>query len=67
MADIPFLDLRAITAEAGDALREAAARVIDSGWFILGREVEAFEADYAALLRHRVIASASATASTRSL
>lgn len=48
MAEIPFLDLRAITAEAGEALREAAERVIDSGWFILGREVEAFEADYAA-------------------
>ncbi|MEA3015128.1 MAG: hypothetical protein QOD42_3673 [Sphingomonadales bacterium] len=48
MADIPFLDLRAITAEAGEALREAADRVIDSGWFILGKEVEAFETDYAA-------------------
>ena len=48
MADIPFLDLRAITGEAREALREAADRVIDSGWFILGKEVEAFEADYAA-------------------
>ena len=64
MAEIPFLDLRAITADAGEALREAAARVIDSGWFILGKEVEAFEAEFAAAAAP-LIASASATGSTR--
>ena len=48
MANVPFLDLRAITEEARDALREAAERVFDSGWFILGKEVAAFEREFAA-------------------
>jgi dTDP-4-amino-4,6-dideoxygalactose transaminase len=45
---IPFLDLRAATAELRAELDEASARVLDSGWFVLGPEVEAFEADWAA-------------------
>lgn len=45
---IEFLDLKAMHEEPREALLAAAARVIDSGWFILGREVEAFEADYSA-------------------
>ena len=45
---IPFLDLRSATAELRSELDEAAARVLDSGWFVLGPEVEAFEAEWAA-------------------
>jgi dTDP-3-amino-3,4,6-trideoxy-alpha-D-glucose transaminase len=45
---IPFLDLRAATAELRAELDEAYARVADSGWFVLGSEVEAFEAEWAA-------------------
>jgi dTDP-4-amino-4,6-dideoxygalactose transaminase len=41
---IPFLDLKAELKEDLDA---AYRRVMDSGWFVLGREVEAFEAEYA--------------------
>jgi dTDP-3-amino-3,4,6-trideoxy-alpha-D-glucose transaminase len=44
---IPFLDLKPATAELRPALDAAHARVADSGWFILGRELEAFEAEYA--------------------
>src|SRR5205809_1021647 len=44
---IPFLDLRAAQAELRDDLDAAYRRVMDSGWFILGREVEAFEAEFA--------------------
>lgn len=40
---IPFHDLRPTHALLGDALREAALRVLDSGWYVLGPEVEAFE------------------------
>jgi dTDP-4-amino-4,6-dideoxygalactose transaminase len=43
----PFLDLRMVNAEIGDALDEAAARVRASGWYVLGQEVAAFEAEYA--------------------
>lgn len=48
MNDVPFLDVRAINARHADALKEAAARVIDSGWYILGNEVAAFEREFAA-------------------
>ena len=43
---VPFIDLA--LAEESDAVREAIARVIDSGWFVLGPEVEAFEQEFAA-------------------
>lgn len=45
---IPFLDLRAAVDELRPALDAAWARVRDSGWFVLGREVAAFEAEFAA-------------------
>lgn len=45
---IPFLDLKAINAQYRDELLQAAARVIDSGWYIQGAEVSAFEQEFAA-------------------
>jgi dTDP-4-amino-4,6-dideoxygalactose transaminase len=47
-APIPFLDLRALNAAHRNELLAAAARVLDSGWYILGSEVEAFEREFAA-------------------
>lgn len=44
---IPFLDLKAPYLELKQELDEAIARVVSSGWFIGGPEVEAFEEDYA--------------------
>lgn len=44
---IPFLDLKAVTAQYGEEIREAATRVIDSGWYLLGEAVAQFENDYA--------------------
>lgn len=44
---IPFLDLKAINARYRDELIAAATRVIDSGWYIQGREVKAFEEEFA--------------------
>lgn len=46
--NIPFLDLKAINLECAVELEEAFRRVMDSGWYILGKEVESFEADFAA-------------------
>lgn len=46
--DVPFLDLRAINARHADELEAAAARVIDSGWYVLGEELAAFEREFAA-------------------
>jgi dTDP-4-amino-4,6-dideoxygalactose transaminase len=40
---IKFLDLQAVNAQYGEALKEAAARVIDSGWYLQGGENAAFE------------------------
>lgn len=45
---IPFLDLKGPYAELKTELDEAIARVVSSGWFIGGSEVELFEAEYAA-------------------
>lgn len=45
---IPFLDLQAAHAELKPELDEAIARVVDSGMFIGGDEVEAFEREWAA-------------------
>jgi len=45
---IPFLDLLAINARDREALIAAFARVLDSGWYIMGKELEAFEREYAA-------------------
>lgn len=44
---IEFLDLRAVTMTMRDELVEAATRVIDSGWFIGGKELDGFEREFA--------------------
>ena len=44
---VPFLDLQAPYREVKDGLDAAAQRVMASGWYILGEEVERFERDYA--------------------
>ena len=44
---VPFYDLTPMHAELRDELDAAYRRVMDSGWFILGPEVEAFEAEFA--------------------
>lgn len=44
---IPFLDLKAINQQYRQDLIDAATRVIDSGWYVLGQEVKAFEQDFA--------------------
>jgi dTDP-4-amino-4,6-dideoxygalactose transaminase len=43
----PFLDLRSATEEVRAEIDEAVARVLDSGHYILGPEVEAFEREFA--------------------
>jgi dTDP-3-amino-2,3,6-trideoxy-4-keto-D-glucose/dTDP-3-amino-3,4,6-trideoxy-alpha-D-glucose/dTDP-2,6-dideoxy-D-kanosamine transaminase len=47
---IPIQDLTRHTAPLADELTAAANAVIDSGWFVLGREVRAFEQEFAAYL-----------------
>ena len=44
---VPFLSLTAVHDEIGPQLDEAYRRVIRSGWYILGEEVEAFEQRFA--------------------
>lgn len=45
---IRFLDLRASYLELQEELDEAVARVLQSGWYLLGQELEAFETEFAA-------------------
>ncbi|MEM8976752.1 MAG: DegT/DnrJ/EryC1/StrS family aminotransferase [Pseudomonadota bacterium] len=45
---IPFLDLGAAYRELKSEIDEAVGRVLNSGWYILGPEVEAFEKEWAA-------------------
>lgn len=44
---VPFLSLHDVTAMHGEEIREAARRVIDSGWYLQGKENEVFEQHYA--------------------
>ena len=44
---VPFLDVGAAYQELRTAIDEAVARVLASGWYILGPEVEAFESEFA--------------------
>ena len=44
---VPFLSLTDVTAMHGEEIREAARRVIDSGWYLQGKENDAFEQHYA--------------------
>jgi len=45
---VPFLDLQSTNEHYREALRAAFDRVLDSGWVVLGQEVERFEAEFAA-------------------
>lgn len=44
---IKFLDLQKITQKYAEEIHEAVDRVVDSGWYLQGKENERFEADYA--------------------
>lgn len=44
---VPFLDLKASHQVLRDELLEAFSRVLDSGWYVLGNEVDAFEQEFA--------------------
>lgn len=45
---VPFLDLGAAYRELQAEIDAAVHRVLDSGWYVLGPEVDAFEAEWAA-------------------
>lgn len=44
---VPFLSLKDVTAMHGEEIQAAVKRVIDSGWYLQGKENEAFECNYA--------------------
>jgi dTDP-4-amino-4,6-dideoxygalactose transaminase len=46
--NVPFVDMHRLHAGTRASLLEAFARVLDSGGFVQGREVEAFEAEFCA-------------------
>ena len=48
MREVPFLELGQTYLEIKDELDAAYQRVMDSGWYILGEEVAAFEREFAA-------------------
>lgn len=53
---IPFLSLKDVTALHRAEINEAVTRVVNSGWYLQGKENEKFEADYAAYIgtRHAI-------------
>lgn len=44
--DVPFLSLKDVTAAHATEIKQAIDRVVDSGWYLQGKENEAFEAEY---------------------
>lgn len=47
---IKFLDLQKVTEKYGEEIYSAVKRVVDSGWYLQGKENERFEADYSAYI-----------------
>ena len=45
--NIPFLSLKDVTAKYAGEIHEAVLRVVDSGWYLQGKENEQFEKHYA--------------------
>ena len=45
--EIPFNSLKYGFEKYRDEYIQAATRVLDSGWYVLGKEVEAFESEFA--------------------
>ena len=45
--NIPFLSLKDVTAKYSDEIHEAVNRVVDSGWYLQGKENERFERNFA--------------------
>ena len=45
--NVPFLSLKEVTDLHNKEINEAASRVVNSGWYLQGKENEHFEADYA--------------------
>lgn len=46
MVKIPFLSLKDVTLLHSEEISEAVSRVVNSGWYLQGKENERFEADY---------------------
>ena len=53
---VPFLDLGATYRELQPQLDDAYRRVMASGWYLLGEELEAFEAEFATYVGSRLCA-----------
>ena len=47
---IPFLDLKSTYVELKAEIDAAVSRVLNSGWYVLGAEVEAFEAEFSSFV-----------------
>lgn len=47
---IPFLSLKDVTALHGDEINAAVTRVVNSGWYLQGKENEKFEKDYSTFI-----------------
>lgn len=45
--EIEFLSLKKVNSRFNAELKEACARVIDSGWYIAGKELDSFETEFA--------------------
>ena len=45
--EIPYMDVSAAQADVADELAAAVSRVAESGWYLLGPELERFERDFA--------------------
>ncbi len=44
--NVPFLDLKAVNAGYVAEIKDSINRVLDSGWYVLGQEVEVFEEEF---------------------
>ena len=47
---IKFLDLQKVTAKYAEEIHEAVLRVVDSGWYLQGKENAMFETQYSSYI-----------------
>ena len=52
---IPFLNLKAINQQYQKELKKACSRVIDSGWYLMGKELESFDVNLLRPINHPVV------------
>ena len=51
---IKFLDLQSINTQYSEELKQVASEVIDSGWYLMGQQLEKFENEFSSYIGTKI-------------